>query len=107
MQEKQVTIGDTVQATATIFSYGDSKPSGTRGNVSRSTSRQVYVENCYRLSILKTSKICKTKFRFKTNFYQACSHNEQIITAQQTVREVYMDEKIERYILDLVFATVS
>ena len=30
---------------------------------------------------------------------------KQIITAQETVREVYMDEKIERYILDLIFAT--
>ena len=28
-----------------------------------------------------------------------------IIRARQTVREVYMDEKIERYIVDLVFAT--
>jgi len=30
---------------------------------------------------------------------------KQILTAQATVREVYMDEKIERYILDLIFAT--
>lgn len=30
---------------------------------------------------------------------------EDIIRARQTVREVYMDEKIERYILDIVFAT--
>lgn len=30
---------------------------------------------------------------------------EQIIRAQQAVREVYMDEKIEKYILDIVFAT--
>lgn len=30
---------------------------------------------------------------------------EQILKAQETVREVYMDEKIEKYILDLVFAT--
>jgi MoxR-like ATPase len=30
---------------------------------------------------------------------------EQIIRAQQTVREVYMDEKIEKYILDIIFAT--
>ncbi|RZJ60444.1 MAG: MoxR family ATPase, partial [Flavobacterium sp.] len=30
---------------------------------------------------------------------------EQILRAQQAVREVYMDEKIEKYILDLVFAT--
>ena len=30
---------------------------------------------------------------------------EQILSAQKAVREVYMDEKIEKYILDLVFAT--
>lgn len=30
---------------------------------------------------------------------------EQIIRARQLVREVYMDEKIEQYILDIVFAT--
>ena len=30
---------------------------------------------------------------------------KQIIDAQKAVREVYMDEKIEKYILDIVFAT--
>jgi MoxR-like ATPase len=30
---------------------------------------------------------------------------EQILKAQEAVREVYMDEKIEKYILDIVFAT--
>ena len=30
---------------------------------------------------------------------------EQILTAQSAVREVYMDEKIEKYILDIIFAT--
>lgn len=30
---------------------------------------------------------------------------EQILRAQAAVREVYMDEKIEKYILDLIFAT--
>ena len=30
---------------------------------------------------------------------------EQLIKARKTVREVYMDEKIEKYILDIVFAT--
>ena len=29
----------------------------------------------------------------------------QIIRAQESVREVYMDEKIEKYILDIIFAT--
>ncbi|RMG23262.1 MAG: ATPase [Bacteroidetes bacterium] len=30
---------------------------------------------------------------------------DEILEAQKTVREVYMDEKIEQYILDIVFAT--
>ena len=30
---------------------------------------------------------------------------EQILRAQKSVREVYMDEKIEKYILDIIFAT--
>jgi MoxR-like ATPase len=30
---------------------------------------------------------------------------QQILKAQQAVRDVYMDEKIEKYILDIVFAT--
>lgn len=30
---------------------------------------------------------------------------EQIVSAQKAVRKVYMDEKIERYILDIIFAT--
>jgi len=30
---------------------------------------------------------------------------KQVLSAQDAVREVYMDEKIEKYILDLVFAT--
>lgn len=30
---------------------------------------------------------------------------QQILTAREVVKEVYMDEKIERYIIDIVFAT--
>ena len=30
---------------------------------------------------------------------------DQILRAQESVREVYMDEKIEKYILDIIFAT--
>jgi MoxR-like ATPase len=32
-------------------------------------------------------------------------HPDEILRARQSVRKVYMDEKIERYILDIVFAT--
>ncbi len=34
-----------------------------------------------------------------------CVNSEEILTARNLVRSIYMDEKIERYILDLVFAT--
>ena len=30
---------------------------------------------------------------------------KQILAAQETIPQVYMDEKIEKYILDLIFAT--
>ena len=30
---------------------------------------------------------------------------EEIIEARKVVRQVYLDEKIERYIVDIVFAT--
>ena len=30
---------------------------------------------------------------------------KEILTAPKAVREVYMDEKIEKYILDIIFAT--
>ena len=35
------------------------------------------------------------------------SSTEDILNARKAVREVYMDEKIEKYILDIVFATRS
>ena len=36
---------------------------------------------------------------------QAVVRSEEILHARQLVREVYMDEKIEQYIVDIVFAT--
>jgi MoxR-like ATPase len=32
-------------------------------------------------------------------------NKEDVLRARNTVREIYMDEKIERYILNIVFAT--
>lgn len=36
---------------------------------------------------------------------KAVVSSEEVLRARKTVREVYMDEKIERYIVDLVYAT--
>ena len=49
--------------------------------------------------------IVKQNLNLKPISIKPVATTKQITTAQQTVREVYMDEKIERYILDLVFAT--
>jgi MoxR-like ATPase len=36
---------------------------------------------------------------------QACVSSDEILRARNTVKSIYMDEKIEQYILDIVFAT--
>jgi MoxR-like ATPase len=36
---------------------------------------------------------------------QACVSSDEILKARNTVKSIYMDEKIEQYILDIVFAT--
>jgi MoxR-like ATPase len=36
---------------------------------------------------------------------QPVVHTDDILRARKTVKKVYMDEKIENYILDIVFAT--
>ncbi len=36
---------------------------------------------------------------------QAVVHPQEVLAARQLVREVYMDEKIEQYIVDIVYAT--
>jgi MoxR-like ATPase len=36
---------------------------------------------------------------------RAVVHPDEIVRARKVVREVYMDEKIEQYIIDIVFAT--
>jgi MoxR-like ATPase len=39
------------------------------------------------------------------NKVDAVASPEEILKARQTVRKVYMDEKVEQYILDIIFAT--
>jgi len=41
----------------------------------------------------------------KTESIQACITREQILNARKVVNDVYMDPKVEKYIVDIVFAT--
>jgi MoxR-like ATPase len=109
MQEKQVTIGDTT--------YPINKPF-----LVLATQNPVEQEGTYPLPeaqmdrfMLKTvvdyPKMEEEQLIIRQNMqanYQEIKpvvSLDQIKRAQEAVREVYMDEKIEKYILDIVFAT--
>ncbi len=49
--------------------------------------------------------IIRQNMQLSDKVINAVVKKEEILNARKTVREVYMDEKIERYILDIVFAT--
>ena len=109
MQEKQVTIGDTTFPLKQPF-------------LVMATQNPVEQEGTYPLPEAQVDRfMLKTVIDYPTledeqlivrsnlSAIQAKVNpvvtTKQIITAQETVRSVYMDEKIEKYILDLVFAT--
>ena len=109
MQEKQVTIGDET------FTLG-------RPFLVMATQNPIEQEGTYPLPeaqvdrfMLKTvidyPKINEEQLIMRANMKGAWEKVnpvvslEQILKAQQVVREVYMDEKIEKYILDIIFAT--
>ena len=50
-------------------------------------------------------KIVRAQVSGATNTIKPVVTTAQVIKAQKAAREVYMDEKIEKYIIDLIFAT--
>ena len=109
MQEKQVTIGDTTFTLDKPF-------------LVMATQNPVEQEGTYPLPEAQVDRfMLKTVIDYPTladeqlivranlkgSFEQVNEvvSVEQIIRAQEAVREVYMDEKIEKYILDIIFAT--
>ena len=109
MQEKQVTIGDTTfKLQAPFLVMATQNPVEQEGtyplpeaqvdrfmlkaviDYPKLEEEQLIVRNNLKSNMTKVNPVVTTK---------------QIISAQETVREVYMDEKIENYILNLVFAT--
>lgn len=109
MQERQVTIGDSTHKLPKPF-------------LVMATQNPVEQEGTYPLPeaqmdrfMLKTvidyPKLEEERLIVRQNLNPAANTInpvvtlEQIMRAQQAVSEVYMDEKIEKYILDIVFAT--
>jgi len=109
MQERQVTIGDET------FILG-------RPFLVMATQNPVEQEGTYPLpeaqvdrfmlkTVIKYPKMAEEQLIVRANLrggfekVNPVVSLEQIARAQSAVREVYMDEKIEKYILDIVFAT--
>jgi MoxR-like ATPase len=109
MQEKQVTIGDTTfKLNAPFLVMATQNPVEQEGTY---PLPEAQVDRFMLKTIIDYPKLDEEQLIVRANLantqekVNAVVTPKQILTAQSTVREIYMDEKIEKYILDLVFAT--
>ena len=109
MQEKQVTIGDsTFKLQAPFLVMATQNPVEQEGTY---PLPEAQVDRFMLKAVIDYPKLDEEQRIVRNNLkgafdkVQAVVSTKQILTAQETVREVYMDEKIENYILNLIFAT--
>ncbi|WP_420320723.1 AAA family ATPase [Flagellimonas sp.] len=109
MQEKQVTIGDeTFKLDAPFLVMATQNPVEQEGTY---PLPEAQVDRFMLKTVIDYPKMNEEQLIIRQNL---SGSNEpvkpvvtlkQILSAQAAVQDVYMDEKIEKYILDLVFAT--
>lgn len=109
MQEKQVTIGEeTFKLQQPFLVMATQNPVEQEGTY---PLPEAQVDRFMLKAVIDYPKMDEERLVIRQNLKGAFEKVnqvvsiEQILRAQQTVREVYMDEKIEKYILDIVFAT--
>ncbi len=109
MQEKQVTIGDsTFKLQLPFLVMATQNPVEQEGTY---PLPEAQVDRFMLKTIIDYPKLDDEQQIVRANLKQEQPKikpvvtTKQITTAQSVVREVYMDEKIEKYILDLIFAT--
>ena len=109
MQEKQVTIGDsTFKLQLPFLVMATQNPVEQEGTY---PLPEAQVDRFMLKAIIDYPKLDDEQQIVRANLKQEQPKikpvvtTKQITTAQSVVREVYMDEKIEKYILDLIFAT--
>ncbi len=109
MQERQVTIGDsTFELTAPFLVMATQNPveqEGTYPLPEAQVDRFMLKTVIDYPSITEELKIMQSNLQKNSVEIKAVVNINQILSAQQTALDVYMDQKIEQYILDLVFAT--
>ena len=109
MQERQVTIGDSTFKLDTPFTVmATQNPVEQEGTY---PLPEAQVDRFMLKTVIDYPKIDEEQQIMRDNLsnsYAVVNQTvslEQITNAQAAVREVYMDEKIEKYILDIIFAT--
>ncbi|TNJ47274.1 MoxR family ATPase [Tamlana fucoidanivorans] len=109
MQEKQVTIGDeTFVLDKPFLVMATQNPVEQEGTY---PLPEAQVDRFMLKTVIDYPKIAEEQLIMRANLkgawekVQAVVSVDQIIRAQEAVKAVYMDEKIEKYILDIIFAT--
>lgn len=109
MQEKQVTIGDTTFLLEKPFLVmATQNPIEQEGTY---PLPEAQVDRFMLKTVIKYPKLDEEQLIIRQNLKGDYADINPVVTldqikrAQQAVREVYMDEKIEKYILDIIFAT--
>ena len=109
MQEKQVTIGDeTFKLDKPFLVMATQNPVEQEGTY---PLPEAQVDRFMLKTVIDYPKIEEEQLIVRAHLQggfqdvQPVVSIEQILRAQQAVKEVYMDEKIEKYILDIIFAT--
>ena len=109
MQEKQVTIGDTTfKLDKPFLVLATQNPIEQEGTY---PLPEAQVDRFMLKTVIDYPKMEDERMVVRQNLkgsYEKVNpvvSIDQILRAQQAVREVYMDEKIEKYILDIIFAT--
>ncbi|MCF4100704.1 MoxR family ATPase [Gillisia sp. M10.2A] len=109
MQEKQVTIGDTTfKLDRPFLVMATQNPVEQEGTY---PLPEAQVDRFMLKTVIKYPQMAEEQLIVRANLKGAFDKINQVVTleqisrAQAAVREVYMDEKIEKYILDIIFAT--
>lgn len=109
MQEKQVTIGDkTFKLQAPFLVMATQNPVEQEGTY---PLPEAQVDRFMLKAVIDYPKLEEEQLIVRNNLsnnnlaVKPVVTTKQILTAQETIPQVYMDEKIENYILSLIFAT--
>ena len=109
MQEKQVTIGDTTfKLDRPFLVLATQNPVEQEGTY---PLPEAQVDRFMLKTVIKYPKMAEEQLIIRANLKEGFEKVNQVVSleqisrAQAAVRDVYMDEKIEKYILDIIFAT--